>query len=216
MENDELLKIIRERRSIRKYKSTPVPDELLMKILEAGRWAPSSENAQPWRFIVVKESETRKALGRIAGGGSSRRFTAEFYSKKIFERFKTLEDEEKRKRVIEKLTSGRVSAFLAEAPVVIVVCGKLDTWTPLHDCSAAIQNMLLMAKAIGLGSCWVAAPVADIRDEMELKEHLGVPDGWKIVSAVAVGYADEDPKPRPRYPLEETVFNEVWARNLRS
>ncbi|MCX8066354.1 MAG: nitroreductase family protein [Anaerolineae bacterium] len=204
-------KVIEDRRSIRQYTDEPVSEEALELILEAGRLAPSGENAQPWRFIIVKDPETRKKLGAIAGGGSGRRFTAEFVTQKMQERFASLEDEAKKKAAFEKLTSGQVSAFLAEAPVSIVVCGRKDVWDLPYDTSAAIENMLLMVTALGLGACWVIAPCIDIRDEERVKELLGVPEGLKVVSIIAVGHPARYPRPRPRIPLHELVYREKWG-----
>ncbi|NIN67718.1 MAG: hypothetical protein GTO63_24040 [Anaerolineae bacterium] len=204
------IKIIADRRSIRQYTDEPVSEEHLEVILEAARQAPSGENAQPWRFIIVKDEATRKQLGAIAGGGSGRRFTAEFVTKKMHERFSSLEDEAKKKAIFEKLTSGRVSAFLADAPVNIVVCGRKDVWDLPYDTGAAIENMLLMVTALGLGACWVIAPCIDIRDEERLKNLLGVPEGFKVVSIVAVGHPTRAHRPRPRMPLNELVWSEKW------
>ena len=150
-------------------------------------------------------------MGAIAGGGSGRRFTAEFVTQKMQERFASLEDEAKRKAAFEKLTSGQVSAFLAEAPVNIVVCGRKDVWDLPYDTSAAIENMLLMVTALGRGACWVIAPCIDIRDEQRLKDLLGVPEGLKIVSIIAVGHPARYPRPRPRIPLHELVYREKWG-----
>jgi nitroreductase len=204
------MKVIQDRRSIRQYTKDPVSEEHLQMILEAARQAPSGENAQPWRFVIVKDEETRKQLGAIAGGGSGRRFTAEFVTQKMQERFESLEDEAKKKAIFEKLTSGRVSAFLADAPVSIVVCGRKDVWDLPYDTSAAIENMLLMITALGLGACWVIAPCIDIRDEERLKDLLGVPEGIKVVSIVAVGHPTRPHRPRPRLPMHELVFTEKW------
>ena len=204
------MKIIQDRRSIRHYTDEPVSEEHLKMILEAARQAPSGENAQPWRFIIVKDPATRKQLGATAGGGSGRRFTAEFVTQKMQERFSSLEDEAKKKAIFEKLTSGRVSAFLADAPVSIVVCGRKDVWDLPYDTSAAIENMLLMVTALGLGACWVIAPCIDIRDEERLKDLLGVPEGVKIVSIIAVGHPARSHRPRPRLPLNELVYSEKW------
>jgi nitroreductase len=204
------MKIIQDRRSIRQYTEDPVSEEHLEMILEAARQAPSGENAQPWRFVIVRDEDTRKQLGAIAGGGSGRRFTAEFVTKKMQERFVSLEDEAKKKAIFEKLTSGRVSAFLADAPVSIVVCGRKDVWDLPYDTSAAIENMLLMVTALGLGACWVIAPCIDIRDEERLKDLLGVPEEIKIISIIAVGHPTRPHRPRPRLPMEELVYDEKW------
>jgi len=204
------MKVIQDRRSIRQYTDEPVSEEHLQMILEAARQAPSGENAQPWRFIVVRDPATRKQLGAIAGGGSGRRFTAEFVTQKMQERFSSLEDEQKKKAAFEKLTSGRVSAFLADAPVSVVVCGRKDVWDLPYDTSAAIENMLLMVTALDLGACWVIAPCIDIRDEERLKDLLGVPEGIKVVSIVAIGHLTRPHRPRPRIPLNEVVYSEEW------
>jgi nitroreductase len=210
---DATMKVIQDRRSIRQYTAEPVSDQDLDMILEAGRQAPSGENAQPWRFIIVKDAETRKRLGTLAGGGSGRRFTAEFVTKKMQERFSGLQDEAKKRAAFEKLTSGRVSAFLADAPVNIVVCGKKDVWDMPYDTSAAIENMLLMVTALGLGACWVIAPCIDIRDEERVKALLGMPEGFKAVSIISVGHPARSHRPRPRIPIQDLVFLEKWGES---
>jgi nitroreductase len=205
------MKVIQDRRSIRDYTAEPISDQDLLQILEAGRQAPSGENAQPWRFIVVKDAETRTRLGALAGGGSGRRFTAEYVTKRMQERFATLQDEAKKRAAFEKLTSGQVSAFLADAPVSIVVCGKKDVWDMPFDTSAAIENMLLMVTSLGLGACWVIAPCIDIRDEERIKALLGIPEGFKAVSILSVGHPARSHRPRPRLPLQSLVFAEKWG-----
>lgn len=206
------IKVIQDRRSIREYADQPVSEHDLKMILEAARQAPSGENAQPWRFIIIRDPTTRKRLGAIARGGSGRRFTAEYVTKKMHERFSSMEDEAKKKAIFEKLTSGSVSAFLAEAPVNIVVCGKKDVWDMPYDTSASIENILLMVTALGLGACWVIAPCIDIRDEERLKKLLAVPEEYKVVSIIAVGHPTRQPRSRPRMPLHELVFSEQWDK----
>jgi nitroreductase len=150
-------------------------------------------------------------LGALAGGGSGRRFTAEFVTQQMQERFATLQDEEKKKAAFEKLTSGQVSAFLANAPLNIVVCGKKDVWDMPYDTSAAIENMLLMVTALGLGACWVIAPCIDIRDEGRIQALLGIPPGFKAVSVISVGRPTRPHRPRPRLAMELLVFAEKWG-----
>jgi len=208
---DATMKVIQDRRSIREWTDEPVSEQDLAMILEAGRLAPSGENAQPWRFIIVRDADTRKKLGTLAGGGSGRRFTAEFVTQQMQERFATLQDEEKKKAAFEKLTSGQVSAFLANAPLNIVVCGKKDVWDMPYDTSAAIENMLLMVTALGLGACWVIAPCIDIRDEERIQALLGIPPGFKAVSVISVGRPTRPHRPRPRLAMELLVFAEKWG-----
>ncbi len=204
-------KILLDRRSIRDYTDEPVSDADLDLILEMGRQAPSGEDAQPWRFVIVKDAATRSKLGTIAGGGSGRRFTAEFVTQQMQQRFANLQDEAKKKAAFEKLTSGQVSAFMADAPINIVVTGKKDVWDMPFDTSAAIENMLLMITALGLGACWVIAPCIDIRDEERIKELLGIPAGFKAVSVISVGRLLRPHRPRPRMPINQLVFAEKWG-----
>jgi nitroreductase len=209
---EDLLKIIKTRRSIRRYKDKYVPDELLEKIIEAGRWSPSGDNGQPWRFIIVRDPETKNALGKIAAEGSGRRFTAEYFTGRMQERFEGLKDPDKKERAFRKLTSGEVSSFLANAPVIIIVCAKLDVWDVPYDSAMATQNMLLMARTLGLGSCVVVAPVSDMRDDIKVMELLKIPHGYKVIAPLAIGYPDESPNPRPRLSLEEIIFYEKFDR----
>lgn len=208
---DAAMKVIQDRRSVRSFTEEPVSDKDLDLILEAARQAPSGENAQPWRFIIVKDETMRKKMGAIAGGGSSRRFTAEYVTQKMQERFANLQDEAKKKAAFQKLTSGQVSAFMADAPVNIVVCGKKDVWDTPYDTSAAIENMLLMITALGLGACWVIAPCIDIRDEERIKEFLVIPEGFKAISILSVGHQTRPHKQRPRFPINELVYTEKWG-----
>jgi nitroreductase len=208
---DTTMKVIQDRRSIRSYTDEPVSEEDLDMILEAARQAPSGENAQPWRFIIVKDTATRDQLGKIAGRSSGRRFTAEFVTNKMQERFASLQDEEKKKAAFKKLTSGQVSAFLATAPVNIIVCGRKDVWDLPYDTSAAIENMLLMTTALGLGACWVIAPCIDIRDEERIKALFNIPEDVKAISIISIGHPVREHRPRPRLPIHELVFDETWG-----
>ena len=205
------MKVIQDRRSIREWTDEPVSEEDLAKILEAGRQAPSGENAQPWRFVVVKDPATRKKLAALAGGGSGRRFTAEFVTKQMHERFAGLKDEAKKKAAFEKLTSGQVSQFSENAPVTIIVCGKKDVWDTPYDTSAAIENMLLMITALGLGACWVIAVCFDVREEERTKELLGIPEGFKTISLISVGHPTRPHRQRPRLPIHQLIFKESWG-----
>jgi nitroreductase len=182
---NDLLELMKTRRSIRRYQDKDVPDELLEKIMEAGRWAPSGDNGQPWRFIVVRDLEIKKALSRIATEGSGRRFTAEYFTGRLDERFEGLKDQKKKARAYKKLRSGVVSSFLIDAPVIIVVCAYLDVWDVPYDVAMATQNMQLMAHALGLGTCVVVAPVCDIIDEVETAKLLKIPHALWRRSAIS-------------------------------
>lgn len=147
----DVVKAIRERRSIRKYKSDPISDEDLNVILQAGRWAPSASNKQPWHFIVVR-------------------------------------DQAKRKQLADAHAYGR---FMAESPVVIVVLGDQSKHPKyyLADPHNAVQNMLLAAYSLGLGTCWMGVRDTDI--EPQFRELLGIPENLRVICSVSVGYPDQ-------------------------
>ena len=134
------VQVINDRRSIRNYTDENVTEEELRIILESARQAPSGENAQPWRFVVVKDPKNKKFLSDLCRRGSGRRFTGEFLSKQMQERFRGLKVEAKREAALKKLTSGNVSAFVNEADVIIIVSGGRMSDLPF-DTSAAIENM---------------------------------------------------------------------------
>ena len=209
---DAIMDLVYARRSVRNYTDTPVSEEDLRMILEAARWAPSGENAQPWRYIVVRDKENKEFCSRICQRGSGRRFTGEFLSKQMHARFAGLEDEEKRRKAFLKLTSGEVSAFVRESDVIVIVFGRKDVWDLPFDTSAAIENMLLAVAATkNLGACWLVAPCIDIRDEMAVNEYFGIPSDYKTISMIGIGEAARMPRPRPRLALEDIVFKEKFG-----
>ncbi|MDR0842216.1 MAG: nitroreductase family protein [Acidobacteriota bacterium] len=217
----EFLDVLTARKSIRRYKPDPVPDEMIDKILEAARWAPTGENYQPWRFIVVRDQETRNKIGDLALEGSGSRMTSWYCLNELQKRFEGIEDPVKRAGVLEFMYSGKVSEFAKQAPVVIAVIGDLRVGSVdvPYDCCAALDSMTLQAHAMGLGSCWVYGPVASTRDAIRFKELLGIPTAmgyYKVVSYLAVGYPLEQRRhPRPKVPLEDMVFWEKFGNKER-
>lgn len=187
----DILDIISSRQSIRKYTDEPIPDEMVDKILEAARWAPSGENEQPWHFVVVKDPETRKKIGEYCKVGTGQRGTAEHCLHEDH-RFDVYTDPAERARLQEFYYSGAVSVFPANAPVVIIAAGKVTGMmdTP-YDLSAAIQNAILEAHSLGLGACWVHGPAVYPRIVKKLKELLGIPTGmadYKVLAIISVGW----------------------------
>lgn len=208
---DVFFQVIKDRRSIRKYTDEKISEEDLRLILESARQAPSGENAQPWRFIVVKDQDNKDFLSYVGKHGSGRRFTGEFLSKQMQARFTGLQDEEKKIAAFKKLTSGNVSAFVSEADVNILVLGKKEVWDAPFDTSAAIENMLLTVTSLGLGACWLVAPCIDIRDELRMKERFEITDDYKLFAIISIGVPAKLANPRPRIPLKDLVFNEKFG-----
>jgi nitroreductase len=139
----DVLDTIRQRRSCRKFAPAPVEEDRIAQILEAAAWAPSPLNAQPWEFVVITSAETKAQIHSEAERCRSWAVDASGW---------------------KWLDTYRVD-FLAQAPVIIAVVGDpnksgVDRFQPQgalayqHACAAAIQNMLLAAHALGLGSLW--------------------------------------------------------------
>ncbi|MFA5254667.1 MAG: nitroreductase family protein [Methanoregula sp.] len=177
----ELFEAIQTRRAVRKYRPDPVPEDEIKKILDAANWAPSAMNRQQWEFIVVTGKETIRQMGVSFGA------------------------------VIEEMTrnlpasSGHGSLSREEfirfaesyggAPVVIVVLtDRADTMdfrrANLESASAAMENLLLAATALGLGTCWMTGP---LRDEKALRKILAIPDDRELVAVTPLGYPAEVP-----------------------
>ena len=167
---------IKNRRSIRAYSKEKIMNEELEKLIDAMRWAPSAGNIQPWEFIIVSNTEIKHKISIAALD----------------------------------------QTFIEEAPIVIVVCAneKLSergysirgkTLYCLQDTAAAIQNLLLAAYALGLGTCWIGAFY-----EEEIRRILDVPVGIRPVALVPVGHPNEKPRTPQRRSIKDIVHYETF------
>lgn len=188
------------RRSVRKYLDKEVPEGLVERVLEAGRWAPSPHGRQPWRFAVIRNKETKEHLAD-AMGESWR---------------ENLEMDGQEKEVVEKRLEGSRRRLL-DAPVLILVCLYLEDLDDYPDESrqhdeetmavqslgAATQNMLLAAYEQGLDTSWMCAPLFAPRTVVEV---LGLDPNHIPHALITLGYAEGDPpKRRSRKPLEDLI-----------
>lgn len=159
----ETLDCISLRRSVRKYKPDTVAWDLIGQIMIAARDAPSSGNLQNWQFIIVEDQDSRNSIAEAC---------------------------------LRQM-------WMCEAPVFIVVCADVDKATQFYgirgdklysiqNCAAAVQNILLAATDLGLGSCWVGA-----FDEEKIKDILGIPEHIRPQAVVTIGYPDERPRDPP-------------------
>ncbi len=217
----DLDEAIRGRRSIRKYKSDArIPREHIEAIIEAGSWAPSSTNIQPWRFIVVEDKETIAAMARA-----------------VYDKFQALSKEALRKGEKRLAAFCRFvrsyGSFFAEAPLVIVACAKpyenpvlkmpmatviekanelermdvdikpIVIDTVQKSVAMAVQNMLLKAHSLGYGTCVMDAPIAI---EGTVREMLDIEDDLELVVVIPMGVPESTEVEAPeRMPVTEVM-----------
>jgi nitroreductase len=188
----ELREVIAKRRSIRKFKEDPVSDDVLARVLEAGRWAPSAGNSQPWGFVVVTDPNVKKRIADVCTESS----------KKAWMRFSP----ERAKYLAQRGGSWDKSG-MAKIPILIVMCcevlEQMREEMVLASAWTAIENMLLVATAEGLGSCIYT--FYDLDEENRLKDILQVPGHHRIAAMIQLGYSQADPPLPTRKPLKEIV-----------
>ncbi|MHB8896679.1 MAG: nitroreductase family protein [Candidatus Geothermincolia bacterium] len=198
----DVFEAIETRRSIRRYKDKPVPPELLDKVLEAARVAPSTSNTQSWKFKVVTDPALRKQIRDSA------------YGQRFLEQapvviaccvdFDAFKDRGKQTR---KLVKSGVRPSL-EMILRSVIGGKGKEFDPERvvingtmNVSIAVEHMILAAQALGLGTCWVRAFKAQ-----EVSDILGLPENVSVLSLLPLGFPDETPKARPRKEMDEIII----------
>ncbi len=198
------LRVFRSRRSVKEYLPKEVSNEVLSRILEASRWAPSAHNAQPWRFIVMQDSALKQKLAKAMASRWHRDMNKNGVPK------------EQR----ESLIKASVERF-ENAPVIIIACltmenmdkypddrrKKIEYVMAVQSVAAAIQNMLLAAYGEGLGSCWFCVPLfcQDV-----VRKILKIPQHVDPQALITLGYPVNKPTPLPRKPLEEIVHQNHW------
>ena len=174
----EFFETVTTRRSVRRYKPDPVPNELINKLIDAARWAPTGGNLQSWLFYVIKNKQMINDIVNTTYIG------------------------------FDKVT-GRPQKWIGSAPVIIVIgadtkqhkarYGRMGSERgTIFEIGACIENILLGATALGLGSCWVVG-----FDETELAQLVKLPKGVKLLSLVTIGYPQKVPSPPPRFSVEE-------------
>jgi nitroreductase len=184
----EIFEAIKTRRSIRRFKDKPVEEEKLQAIFEAVRQSPSWANRQCWRFVVVKDQATREKISELS-------YVESFFAPLGYK-------------------TNPAKKGIAEAPVVIIACadpshsGTLwDQSYYMTDIGIAAQNLMLAARALGLGTVFVG-----VFDEEKLRNLLTIPSSIRIAGIFPLGYPlEEKTEGPPRKPLQEIVFHERWG-----
>jgi len=199
MEYDELYKLIKSRRTIRAFEDKPVPKEVILKLLESARWAPSAHNRQPWRFVVIYNEEVKKKLAVEMG----KKLRAD------------LERDGLPPQFIETKVNTSIARF-TKAPVLILACltmSEMDKYPDerrnnaekvmaIQSVALALQNILLTAHSLGLGVCWRCAPLFAPE---AVKNVLDLPDDWEPQAILEIGYYDFIQLPPERKNLNEIV-----------
>lgn len=194
----ELDNCIFSRRSIRKFKKQKVEKTKLIKIIEAGRWAPSGGNAQPWKIIVVRNPDVIDKMRSSI-------------------RSQIHQNKEKKANLFRNLKFGT----FFNAPIIIAVCvnlkssecflknsnfstvDKLIDNTEIISTGAAIQNMLLKIHDLGLGACWCRI---DYYKREALENCLNIRDPYTLIANIAVGYPAENPQVKRKKLSEISAF----------
>jgi nitroreductase len=192
----DISSLIKSRRSIRKYQDRDVPQEVIAKILEGALWAPSALNRQNWRILVVRGEQKDRLVEAVT--------KTEKYCRPHLE-----------KLFPEKMVNLTLNFIktLGGAPVVIMIyipkifveihreMSSLERYqseevrlTSFLSAAALMQNILLLATAEGLGTCWMTAPK---HVEDEINEVIGI-EGQELVSIITMGYSDQKPPAPPR------------------
>jgi nitroreductase len=197
---------VRQRRSIRSFKPIPVPDEMILEMLETARLAPSGSNSQPWRFVVVTDPGEKRELRKLC-------FNQAFVEEAgvdfvLCADLSAYSKESYRKRRQETLDAGLVLASTVDESVYQRYIDSIssDVTQQITPATAntyiAAEHIVLMATALGLGSCWVGG----ISSYKAIRDLLGIPRGIIVLGLIAVGYPNIQPKARPRLPLPEILL----------
>ena len=172
--------LIRTRHSTRKFLWKPVEKEKLEQVIEAGRFAPSGGNNQTTHFIVIQDAAVLAELARIA--------------REEFAKMELTPDTYASLAKAIQLSKKGSYVFHYNAPVLILTANRIGYGNNMADCSCAVENMMLMANALDLGSCWINQinwlnenPVM-----VAYLKRLGMQDGETVYVSMALGYPDSE------------------------
>ncbi|MBI2203636.1 MAG: nitroreductase family protein [Candidatus Rokubacteria bacterium] len=203
----DVFEIIGTMRAMRRLKPDPVPDELIRKILRAGVCAPNGANTQRWRFLVVKDATIKQDV---------QRWYKRAFDETIGPRYLTSAPPPgvtKEKYLRQRAAVEYLTDHFHEAPVWIVACLDEGTTAPARWSGAsiypAVQNMLLAARALGLGA---TLTTRHLLYEKESEAALGLPPGVHSYAILPIGYPMGQFGPVGRGPLGDVVYQDRWGR----
>jgi nitroreductase len=173
--------VLRTRRTIRSFKSDPVPRETLRELIDLSILAPTGMNAQPWAFTVVTNREVMRKANTIV--------TEKLRTPEVLQSFQS-------DRLRQLVLDPTYDIFYA-APALVVISGNPQTPSAMIDCQLAAQNLFLAAHAKGLGTCYMGWLLM-ASEKPELATLLGIPEGHRMMAAAVVGYPDARPDGPPQ------------------
>jgi len=205
----DLFDIMATTRSMRRLKPDPIPDELVRRILEAGTYAPSGGNMQRWRFLVVRDPAIKQRVGA---------YYKRAWDEVVSPRYRAGEpapgtNPERFARMLD--AAQYLADHLHEAPVWIVPCmeGASPTRTAGSSIYPAVQNMLLAARALGLGA---TLTTLYLNFEKEVEAALGLPADVRSYALLPIGYPMGRFGPVRRVPLAEVVYEDQWGHPMKA
>ncbi len=199
--------VMLQRRSIRKYKRKQVPAHLIRRMLEAGRYAPSQGNCQPWKFVVVRDADMIQQMEEFCVGVCkkfSRRFDYANYPRGSMQHFLTRATSKLLNRfspnmlhpvpmtAISLIAQGRFAVFHQAPTVILLLMDKRGIGSPEIDIGICGQNIVLAAQSLGLGTCWIGFSKF-LNQSREWCARLGVEPPYELSEAITVGYPIGEP-----------------------
>lgn len=176
----DMLELIKSRRSTRKYRPDPVADELLAQVLDAGRYAPSGGNNQTTHFLVIRGKNTLEELAGLV--------------KQEFSRMEVTPGMYKSMANSIRASKNGPYCFYYHAPVLIIAANRFDYGNSMADCACALENMMLQANALDLGSCWVNQLKWLTENPVILGKlrELGLAEEERVFGAMILGWPDTE------------------------
>ncbi len=210
---EELGKLMKTRRSIRKFQDKPVPEDLLLKALELATWAPNGGNFQPWRFLIISN---KKLIHQMADMVKAKTELMTSWPEakqfgEVMDRWRKSSDFFRGAPVCIATLMGK---YNSPADKVLQARGETDPVardirayrqlgnSSLQSIAAAITYLLMILHHMGLGATWMAGPQ---QAKKEIESLLNIPPEWHFVNLIPVGYPAEKPEDRPRKPIMEVV-----------
>ncbi len=193
-------------RSIRRYRDEPVTDEQLAKIMYLASRAPSGSNRQPFRFVVLRDGPRALAVRQLLAEGA----TTVWREKNARGEFPDTRPGSRTARMLEAMET--YVATFADAPVIVLPClVRYRDPTPLEGASVypAVQNLLLGARAVGLGG---ALTMFHQVNEAAIRAELDIPDAALIAATITIGVPAGRHGPVRRKPLDQIVFEDRWSK----